>query len=105
MVVVGVYNFWQKLPFVRSTVCVAPFHVQSKVCIAPIHVQSKVCKLAPHMDGINAHFAPHMNGIHADFAPYMERRHIFRDQIIAKTANFAIFRGNYLKPPMSYEFF
>ena len=50
--------------YVRSKVCMAPFHLPSKVCIVPIHVQSKVCKLSPHMDGSNADFAPHMKGSH-----------------------------------------
>ena len=41
------------------------------------------------MDGSNADFAPQMKGKQADFAPHKERRHSFRDQIIAKSAIFA----------------
>ena len=44
------------------------------------------------MDGSNADFTLHMEGSHVDFAPQMELRHGFRDQIIAKTASFAIFQ-------------
>ena len=58
-------------------------------CIALIYVRSKVCKFAPHIDGSNSDFAPQMEGSLADFAPHMERRHNFRDQIIAKTVSFA----------------
>ena len=47
-------------------------------------------------------FAPHMEGSHADFALHMERRYSFRDQIIAKTASFANFKGNYLKQPIEF---
>ena len=48
------------------------------------------------MEGSNEDFNLHMDGRHADFAPYMERRHSFRDQIIA-TAIFANFQRKLLK--------
>ena len=49
------------------------------------------------MDGSNEDFAPHIEGSKADFAPHMERRHSFRDQIIAKTASLANFQRELLK--------
>ena len=85
------------LLYVRSNVCMAPFHVRSKVCIAPILVRSKVCKFAPHIDGSNADFAPHMEGSHAEFAPHLEQRHSFRDQKIAKIASFVNFQKKLFK--------
>jgi hypothetical protein len=82
----------------------APFQVLSKVCIAPIHMRSKVCKFALHIDERNAEFAPHIKGSNADFTPHKERRHSFRDQIIAKVASLANFQREYLKPLISHEF-
>ena len=41
------------------------------------------------MDGSNTNFALNIEGSHADLAPHMERRHSFKDQIIAKTESFS----------------
>ena len=53
-----------------------------------LYMDGSNADFAPHIHGSHADFAPHIDGSHADFAPHMEQRHSYRDQIIAKFANF-----------------
>ena len=79
------------LLYVRSNLCIAPFHVWSQICIAPMHVRFKFVNFALQMDGSNADYATLMKGSYADFAPHIEQRHSFSDQKIAQIVVCATF--------------
>ena len=85
-----IYLFnWQKWQFL---LCFGIWNCFS----APCAYQSLHCSLL-----CNAEFALHMEGSHSDFALHMERRHIFRNQQIAKIAMSDKKELFSFKPPIS----